>query len=265
MYKFLVSIIIVSLNSRKDFLKTLKSSIKQKSNNYEIIVIDGNSIDGTKKEIIRYKNKIDKKIIARDNGIYDAMNKGVKIASGNWIIFMNSGDVFYNNSIIKKISNLDLNNYDIVFGNTIIKKNNLSYRKYANQFNNKTAIMSFCHQSSIVKSNLFKSKKFDISYKFSADFDFFKFCYLKNKKFFFINKFISKVTAGGYSDSFRQEVLNENIKILKKYRQINLIFLVYIMKVRESFTKMIKSLIPKNIEYALLKLKYYSLIVKKIR
>ena len=265
MYKFSVSVIIVSLNSKNNFLRTLKSTISQKFNNYEIIVVDGNSIDGTKEEIKKYKNKIDKKIVAKDRGIYDAMNKGVNIASGNWIIFMNSGDIFYNSTILQEIKKLNLNNYDIVYGNTIIKKQNLIYKKYANQFKNKTALMAFCHQSCIVKSHLFKKKKFNISYKFASDFDFFKFHFSKNKKFFFINKFISKVAAGGYSDTFRQEVLNENIKILKNYRQIDLVLFVYLLKIRELLTKFIKLLIPKKFENLILRLKYNSLIVKKIR
>ena len=89
-----ISIIIVSLNTKVDFLKTLKSINKQTYKNYEILVVDGNSSDGTKKEIIKRKKTISKFVIEKDRGIYHAMNKGIKMSSGRWIIFMNSGDLF---------------------------------------------------------------------------------------------------------------------------------------------------------------------------
>ena len=184
MYKFSVSVIIVSLNSKNNFLRTLKSTISQKFNNYEIIVVDGNSIDGTKEEIKKYKNKIDKKIVAKDRGIYDAMNKGVNIASGNWIIFMNSGDIFYNSTILQEIKKLNLNNYDIVYGNTIIKKQNLIYKKYANQFKNKTALMAFCHQSCIVKYIFLKKRNLISHINLLLILIFLNFTFPKIKNFF---------------------------------------------------------------------------------
>ena len=88
-----ISIIVVSLNTKKDFLKTLNSILNQKFSSYEIIVIDGDSSDGTKDEIENNKRNISKYIIEKDQGIYDAMNKGINISKGRWIIFLNSGDI----------------------------------------------------------------------------------------------------------------------------------------------------------------------------
>ena len=99
-----ISIIIVSLNTKVDFLKTLKSIKKQTYKNYEIVIVDGVSNDGTIKEIKKLKKKNIKYIIEKDKGIYDAMNKGIKISKGKWLIFMNSGDNFINKNILKKIS-----------------------------------------------------------------------------------------------------------------------------------------------------------------
>ena len=88
-----ITVIVVSLNTKYDFLKTIKSIKQQNYKNIETIVVDGDSIDGTKTEILN-DDFIDQFIIEKDNGIYDAMNKGVKISSGDWIIFLNSGDIF---------------------------------------------------------------------------------------------------------------------------------------------------------------------------
>ena len=96
------SIIIVSYNTKKNFIKTLNSIKKQTYKKYEIIIIDGLSTDGTA-DLIR-KN-IDKKIrflIERDSGIYDAMNKGIKKTKNDWTLFLNSGDIFKDNHVLKK-------------------------------------------------------------------------------------------------------------------------------------------------------------------
>ena len=100
----LFSIIVVSLNTKKKFLKTIKSIKKQRFRNYEVMIVDGKSIDGTINEIKKIKNKKIKYIIEKDKGIYDAMNKGVAKSLGDWIIFLNSGDIFYNCDVLKKIS-----------------------------------------------------------------------------------------------------------------------------------------------------------------
>ena len=100
----LFSIVIVSLNTKNEFLKTIKSVVKQKYKNYEIVV-DGKSEDGTIDVIKKLKKKKNIKfIIEKDKGIYDAMNKGIKKSSGKWIIFLNSGDIFHDLNVLKKYS-----------------------------------------------------------------------------------------------------------------------------------------------------------------
>ena len=98
MQKLLLSIITVVKNDEKNIQKTIKSIISQKNVKYEYIIIDGKSTDNTLKKILKYKSKINKIISKKDKGIYDAMNKGLKIANGEVIVFCNSGDFFYKNS-----------------------------------------------------------------------------------------------------------------------------------------------------------------------
>ena len=99
-----LSIIVVSLNTKDKFEKTISSIKNQSLKNYELIVVDGKSSDGTIELIEKYKNIIDKKIIEIDTGIYDAMNKGINISSANGV-FLNSGDVF--------MTTLQLKNYQM--------------------------------------------------------------------------------------------------------------------------------------------------------
>ena len=93
--KFKISIIVVSLNTKKLFLKTINSILKQKYKNFEIIVVDGKSSDGTQEIILKKKFLFSKYIIEKDKGIYHAMNKGIDLSNSEWTIFMNSGDIFF--------------------------------------------------------------------------------------------------------------------------------------------------------------------------
>ncbi len=103
MDKLKVSILTVSYNREKTIEKTIKSVLSQTYQNIEYIMVDGASTDGTGNIIRSYGNKIDNYISEPDQGIYDAMNKGMKLASGDIVGILNADDVFYDNSIVEKI------------------------------------------------------------------------------------------------------------------------------------------------------------------
>lgn len=259
--KIIFSIIVVSLNTKKEFIRSIKSIKDQKFKNYEIIVIDGMSKDGTINEIFKLRNVIDKKIIEKDKGIYDAMNKGIKLAEGNWTIFMNCGDVFYSNYVLEKLAKICSNttNYKIVFGDTMVNNGTISYKVNSAYFNNKTVLMPFCHQSSAVRSDLLKKNLFNLKYSLSSDFNFFSLCYQNNLKFKKFNIIISKIISGGQSDTNRQKVLTENIKIFyKKKSYLCILFLIF-LKIFELFKTIIKSFLPNNLIKYILKIKYHKL------
>ena len=173
-----LSVIVVSLNTKNEFLQTIKSIISQTYKNYEIIVVDGRSTDGTIKEIEKLKKNFSKIIIEKDKGIYDAMNKGSNLASGEWVIFLNSGDVFFNNQTLFNIFKQRVIKHDIIYGDTQVKYENLNYFANSSIFLKKTILMPFCHQSTIVKTDIVKKNKFSLKYKYSSDFDFFIKCFL---------------------------------------------------------------------------------------
>ena len=94
-----ITIITVVYNALNHVEDTLKSIFEQDYSNKEIIIIDGESTDGTLELISKYQDNIDHLISEKDNGVYDAMNKGIKLSNGNWICFMNAGDIFYKNDV----------------------------------------------------------------------------------------------------------------------------------------------------------------------
>lgn len=98
-----LSIITVVLNDRSGLDKTIKSVLCQNFDSIEYIVIDGGSIDGCVELIRQYRESIDYYVSEKDNGIYDAMNKGLSFANGEWVIFMNSGDVFVDCTILQNV------------------------------------------------------------------------------------------------------------------------------------------------------------------
>ena len=256
MDKFVISIIIVSLNTKEEFLKTLHSIKGQKSNNYEVIVIDGNSTDGTVKEIEKNKKFINKYIVEQDKGIYDAMNKGINLASGDWIMFLNSGDVLFDDFVLEHLNLNDLKNHEIVFGDTVVDNQDIKYLVNSTMFNKKTVIMPFCHQSCFVKSNILKQNNFSLKYKCSSDFNFFFNNYLDNIKFYQVDMIISMVNSGGLSDRFRENVLKENFQILKKNIDNRYLIFIYYLRILQLIKKIIKYFIPKKVLNFVLKNKY---------
>tara|TARA_Y100000389_G_scaffold120331_1_gene117596 strand:- start:13522 stop:14328 length:807 start_codon:yes stop_codon:yes gene_type:complete len=256
MDKYIISIIIVSLNTKAEFLKTLNSIKNQKFNNYEVIVIDGDSTDGTVKEIVNNKKFITKYIIGKDKGIYDAMNKGIKLASGDWIMFLNSGDIFFNNFVLQKLNINSLKNKEVVFGDTVVDNKDIKYLVNSKMFDTKTIIMPFCHQSCLVKGDILKKNNFSLKYKYSSDFNFFFNCYLKNIKFYQTDIIISIVNSGGLSDRFRDDVLKENFQILKKNIDNKYLFMIYFIRILELIKKFVKYFISKKILNLVLKRKY---------
>ncbi len=165
----MISIVTVVYNAKSDLELTLKS-IKSQSANAEVIVIDGGSTDGTKEVIGQNKDIVSKSISEKDNGIYDAMNKGIDLATGEWIYFLNAGDVFFDYKtlelLVQKISEIDS---DVLYGDVIISGTNQF------QLNCDISKMVVHHQGIIYKKNLHdKVGKYVVHRKFTiADYFFF--------------------------------------------------------------------------------------------
>ena len=118
-----LSIITVNFNNFHGLEKTLKSIICQSTNDFEWIVIDGGSTDGSKDLLERNNESISFWVSEPDHGIYEAMNKGIKAAKGEYLQFLNSGDSLADKDIIQKFCQRD-NTEDVIYGNAIIVDNN---------------------------------------------------------------------------------------------------------------------------------------------
>jgi len=216
-----VSIITIVFNDVSTIEKTILSVIGQTYKNIEYIIIDGGSTDGTVNIVKKYAGKISFWSSEPDNGIYDAMNKGIRKASGTWINFMNSGDYFYNNRVVEDSIAAIPNNkkYKIVYGNFIWKS-----EKTENFIIAKTGVkmhytMPSCHQSFFIDTQLHKENLYDTNYRIAADFDF--LCKMKCQgiRFLKIPVTVAVYQSGGLSENLSEIKGEEFNAVFHKYNK----------------------------------------------
>lgn len=199
-----ITIITVVYNGIKNIENTLLSIINQQYDNIELIVIDGGSTDGTQEIIKKYNKNIAYWVSEPDKGIYDAMNKGIQAATGEWINFMNSGDSFYSEKVLSNFNFSQLNEFDVVYGsiNCITKSN--AFILKPKPVHKMLESLIFCHQAAFAKRTLLVSNKFDTFFKIAADYKMF-FTFFKNgAKFKELDLIVSNYEAedGISSNSF---------------------------------------------------------------
>ncbi len=217
MYYCLISVITVVYNNVSMIESTIQSVVSSNFSDFEYIVIDGNSNDGTTEVIKKYSNQITQFISESDNGIYHAMNKGVNLSKGLYCIFMNSGDRFVDKDVLSTFSKvLQTNKYDIVYGDVITSdiNGNTNLRKAELPCNKHR--MYFCHQSAFVSTYLLKKYPYDESYNMSADLKFFKQCYNLGYPFKYISQSVALYNMQGFSNVHRIKGLKENIRVIKE-------------------------------------------------
>jgi glycosyltransferase involved in cell wall biosynthesis len=179
-----VSIITVSFNEEEDIAKTCDSVAGQVYKNYEWLVIDGGSTDKTVETLHKYKKNISTLVSERDNGIYDGMNKGIKLSKGEYLLFLNAGDCFANKNVLKDIFEGKIYKSDIIYGDCLTTQKDGSILNWVQPDNiTMPFLCSFTginHQSAFIKQELFeKYGGYDTSYKSAADSE--KWCcFLKN-------------------------------------------------------------------------------------
>jgi glycosyltransferase involved in cell wall biosynthesis len=243
----LISIVTVVYNSEEDIEKTIISVINQSYKNYEYIIIDGCSNDNTISIIKKYDLYIDYWISEKDKGIYDAMNKGVRLSKGDYLIFMNSGDQFYNDTVIHDVF-YQITQTDIIYGHWKVNYgNNIIKNAIPEDIKNIERGMYISHQAIFAQRKLLIRYPFDLNYKISADYDFLMSCYRNGAHFKLTNVVITIISAGGLSDNNIQSI-REHYAICKKYNKKYSLALYYQRKIYIVFIKkMIKKILPKCI------------------
>tara|TARA_B110000858_G_scaffold74026_1_gene85997 strand:- start:2893 stop:3639 length:747 start_codon:yes stop_codon:yes gene_type:complete len=226
-----VSIITVSYNAEKTIENTINSVLKQSYNNIEYIIIDGNSKDSTMKIVNRYKGSITKIVSENDKGIYDAMNKGIKISSGDIIGILNADDVYFNDNVIEKKISVFKNNKKIngCYSNLIyISKYNKKIVR--NWISEKFLYKKIKYGWTIPHPTLFLRKQvykdyglYDLNFGNAADYEFIlKIILDKEIDIEYIDFFSVKMLTGGSSNKSIKNIFLQNIKILNALDKHNI-------------------------------------------
>lgn len=232
MYKK-ISIILVCYNSVKTIEQTIQSIIHLDYPNLEFIVIDGKSTDGTVEVLHKYSEHIDQLISEKDNGIYHAMNKGIKIAQGDYFYFIGSDDVIINswNLLMGKL----ISKNTIYYGNVYFPSSN---RTYDGKFNSiKLLTKNICHQAIFYPRSVFDKYQFSEDYPLLADFHLnlilnsdksFKFKYLN----FLVAIYSEKGISNNKSD---RRFLEDHIKIMNGHYSFVIYFYIYVRKILSKY------------------------------
>jgi glycosyltransferase involved in cell wall biosynthesis len=218
------SVITVVFNGEKYIEETIKSVLAQKHKNIQYIVVDGASTDSTCSIINRYIDRIDSFISEKDSGMYDAINKGLALVDGDYVLILNSDDYFVNENVLADIGcQIKSNKWDFFYCNIIrsinLNRRFIKLRKYS-------FIDVLCsqhctfvpHPSFFVSSALLKrhSLKYNLTYKYASDFDFILKCLEISSSYTHINIYSTvfreheeSITSSGKIDKERLQILDE--------------------------------------------------------
>ena len=222
----LFSIVTVTFNARQYIENSIKSVVNQNYKDFEYIIIDGCSTDGTLDIINKYADNISMIISEPDTGIYDAMNKALDRVTGDYILFLGADDFLYGEDTLHDLSKiLDLNKLDLLIG----RVKYTSGKVFTSIFNYKTLLNNTVHhQAALYQKDLFKDFRFDVKFSLIADYELNLRLYLRRRdiRYLFIENFVALCTDGGLSrkqiqigrhetNLVRRKVLGKVASILK--------------------------------------------------
>jgi len=197
-----ISVITVTYNDAESLLKTMESVRSQSYPNIEYIVIDGGSSDSTLSYIKSFEDVISCFVSEADEGIYDAMNKGSKLAAGEYITFLNAGDYYYSDDCLERIfTEAEICSYDVIYGSNYYYKNRKMILQEPRPLELFYRGMPFNHQSVFVRSDLVKGSPFKHNvYRIQCEYQFLLDLYLRDCDFYKVDTIVAVYEAGGFSD-----------------------------------------------------------------
>ncbi|MET4081155.1 glycosyltransferase involved in cell wall biosynthesis [Pedobacter sp. UYP30] len=216
-----LSVITIIYNNVRDIERTIKSVVNQSFKGIEYIIIDGGSTDGTMEVVSIYKAALSKIVSEPDGGIYFAMNKGLELATGDYVLFMNSGDEIYEPQTVERVF-ASAPDADIYYGETEMYNDDWqSLGRRRHKVPEKFTWRSFKYGMSISHQAIYLRKAiiepFDVSYKYSADIDWILKAAKKAKTIAKVDGYVAKYLVGGVSKKKHRESLMERYQIFKKY------------------------------------------------
>lgn len=210
-----ISIITVCLNAAQTIENTINSVISQSYPYIEYIIIDGQSTDGTKDIINKYRDRISVYISENDAGIYDAMNKGIAMATGDFIYFLGGDDVLNGDIIKEVVPYLNSNVNSVHYGQVLLSP---SHKLFGGKFSKWRLIhRNITHQSIFYPAMVFETKRFNTKYPIAADWDFNLFLMSRKIRFEYNGLIIAVFNVNGISSKGDKEFYQNREMIVKEY------------------------------------------------
>ena len=202
MTKTRITIVTVCFNAQEAIEKTIRSVIGQRYRPLEYIIVDGASKDGTMAVAEIFRKQIENaggRIVSEpDKGLYDAMNKGIRLATGDWLLFMNADDVFVDGEVVADVAAFIEAHpeADIVYGDSeqILEYGVYPIRPRQAWKDNK---MCISHQATFIRTDILRTHPFDLKYRYAADFEQLSHFYLEGRRFLHIDRMIARVEMRG--------------------------------------------------------------------
>jgi glycosyltransferase involved in cell wall biosynthesis len=246
--------------------RTIESVLNQTSCDFEYIICDGKSTDKTVEIAESYRARFAEKGVdyiinsEKDKGIYDGMNTGIDLATGDYVYFLNAGDWFYSDDVVEKVVGYSVENSvpDVVFGNVAnVERNVVGILKGRDDLYNG---MTMCHQAVFASTTLMKERKYNLKYRIMADYDFLFGLKIDGKSFSYIDKTIAYFSVGGVSSIKPRAFVSDYLDIHKtKNKELGFFskMRVYAATYKTTVAHKIKKAMPEKTWY------WWSLKVKK--
>lgn len=215
-----LTIVTVCYNDRQGLERTLLSVSSQTCREFEYIVIDGASSDGSAELLHSYANIIDYSVSEKDTGIYNAMNKGITQAHGDYCLFLNAGDSLHSNETIKQVLPL-LSGEDFISGHTLCTFSNgktTTWKAVSRATTQLMMMYSLSHQATFIRTELLKHRPYRENLRIVSDWEQMLYeLIIKNRTYKRIDLFICKFSQGGVSSMKPELREQERKKVLDEH------------------------------------------------
>ena len=222
MQDMLISIITVCLNAVETIETTIRSVLQQTYKNVEYIVIDGGSTDGTLQIIEKYRNDISILISEKDEGIYDAMKKGIELARGDYIGIINADDWYEKDAVehVVQICKAVSEDFGVISGQIRLIERGKAFSSREKDMRQIWTEMPIAHPATFIKKSVYsRYGKYDTCYEISADYEMVFRLFVNGIRFYISNKIMANYRVGGMSGIKKDTLFKEDIEILSKYQK----------------------------------------------
>lgn len=228
----LITVVTVVFNGEASLEQTIQSVVNQTYDNVEYIVVDGNSTDKTLEIIKKYEDKIDYWQSEPDKGIYDAMNKGIELANGDYLLILGADDVLYDENVFKlfleKLNGLNLKLS--FYGDVIMRSDGKRYFGKVNKV--QMAIRNICQQSIFYSKDCYKKQKFNTAYKINSDFEYNLKIFNEFRHIDLIVSIYNNITGVSSSATKDKPFLKKQYFLFTKYLGLHVTIRLLIYKIR---------------------------------